>query len=171
MAKLEHDKEQCARLLLKGNSPTEISGRLGKPLTAVDGLLKDPAVIARHKELLREKMGADLYDDETLFTDDQLNAAVDDLTKPALRAIREVLEDPKASAAAKVKAADMALGWQKVIAARTKQVDDDEKRLMQPVYIDKRAADALERIANEFSGEDWEEKLLQEISRMPESRS
>lgn len=171
MARIEHDKEQCARMLMKGMSPTEICTRLGKPLTAVEALLSDPAVIARHQEMMREKLGADLYDDATLFTDDQLNDQVDKLTKPALRALIEVLEDPKASAASKVKAAEMALGWQKAIATRTKQADEGEKSLMQPIYMNKRAADALERIASEFEGEDWEDKLLQEISRMPESRS
>lgn len=170
MARLDHDREQCARMLMKGMSPTDIASRLGKPLVAVEALLKEPAVITRHKELMQEKLDNSLYDDETVFTKDELNAHVDKLTKPAIRALMEVMEDPKASPAAKVKAAELSLGWQKTMHDRTKAADTGETKMLQPIVFDKRAVEALDRLSEELGGDDWEEKLLKDIQKMPESR-
>lgn len=170
MARLDHDREQCARMLMKGMSPIEISERLGKPLPAIEAMLKEKAVIARHKEVLQEKLENGLFDDATVFTKDELDAQVDKLTKPALRALMEVMEDPKASPAAKVKAAELSLGWQKTMHDRTKAADTDDTRMLQPIVFDKKAVEALDRLSDELGGDDWEEKLLAEINKMPESR-
>lgn len=170
MARLDHDREQCARMLVKGMSPIDIAGRLGKPLNAVQDMLKEPAVTVRHKELLQDKMSADLYDDETVFTKDALDEQVDRLTKPAIRALLEVMESTSASPAAKVKAAELSLGWQRTMHDRTKKEAEGDTKMLQPIVFDKKATEALERLAQEFEGENWEEKLLKEISEMPENR-
>lgn len=168
--RLDKDREQCARMMMKGVGAQDIAGRLGMPFTAVQDMMKDPAVTARVRGLLADKLDAPLYDDETLFTPEELNAEVDKLTKPALRALGRVLEDPKASSASIVRAAEIALGWQKVIHNRTKKGDEEGTKMLQPIVFDKRASEALERLAEEFSGEDWLERLEADTMIMPESR-
>lgn len=112
-----------ARLHAAGRDVETIARRVNRPRTWVENVLEETATKEEVTYVEREGQATDTGDE--IWTDEQIRFHINRLTPKAFRAVEGVLDDPDASASAKLKASDMMWKYQAAMVDNTK-VDDDK---------------------------------------------
>lgn len=166
--------EMIARLHVQGKSLAEIARRMGRDEGFVKAILKQNDAKAFIAKFKREGLSGSAQRADEMLHDDDKRATMARLKAKALHVLEDIMDRPRDSMEA-IKNATRAALW---VLERDAVIQEEVKAaqaggtlegqpLMQPIYMDKRAINALERIAREFEGEDWIEKFEQQLNEMP----
>lgn len=130
------------KLYTLGRSPTQISRRVNKPLGWVQEVI---AQIPPEAEIATQQ-GMDAVDDGTeIWSEEWTQFAVERLTPVAFRTLEQVMVDPEASHASRVKAAELLLRFQPKL-KENKEVDEEK---ITRLTLDEQTLRILQQISQE----------------------
>lgn len=145
-------------MLMQGTPDGEIIDLIGISNVKWLQIQKDPAFISQ-LEIAREQRQGPMSAEEVL-------ERATNMTPQAFEALETVIQDPRAGATARLKAAEMSFSWREELQKKRAEAD---QRIVYNLVIDEAAVTRMEDMMNMLAGEEGRDWLQQVAQVMPNS--